>query len=248
MKKLSAIIITKNEEHDIEACLKSLNGVADEIILVDDFSTDNTVNIAKRFGAKIFQRKWNGFSEQKQFALSEASGEWVINIDADERLTPALRDEIKILLDQKDTVIPNGFYIPFNVYFLGERLRFSNTQGEKHLRLFRKTSASYGASKVHEGIKVTPPHGTLKNRVEHYSYATISEYLQKCDLYTGLLAQKKRGEGKHFHFYHHLVLPWELLRRYVFKLGFLDGSVGFTYSALSAYYVWLKYLRLKEDR
>ncbi|HOW28572.1 MAG TPA: glycosyltransferase family 2 protein [Elusimicrobiota bacterium] len=243
MKKLSVIIITRNEENDLPACLESVRPVADEIVVVDSYSTDQTVAVARRFTDKVFQRTWDGFGPQKQFALEQASGEWILNVDADERLTPALRDEL-LSLKGADAPAHNGYEIPYEIYFLGRRLRFGGCFGEHHVRLFLKGKASYGTKSVHEGIRVTPPLGALRGRIRHESYRNFSEYLQKCNLYTELIAREKHRKGHSFASWQHLRLPWEFFIRYVLKGGFLDGQPGFIYAVLSAYYAWLKHVRL----
>ncbi len=241
--KLSAIVITHNEERDLPACLESLRGVASEIVVVDSRSTDRTREVARRFTDRVFERDWEGYGPQKQFALERATGDWVINLDADERLSPALASEIRRLLDKGEPVA-NGFWIPFHVYFLGRRLRFGGCFREFHVRLFRRDKARYAGKSVHEGIEVSPPLGCLDNAVLHESYRDFSEYLEKCNRYTGLIAREKFSQGRRFRPWQHLRLPWEFALRYFFKLGFLDGSAGFTYAALGAYYAWLKHVRL----
>lgn len=242
---ISLIIITKNEEQDLYACLASVSGLVDEIILVDSGSTDKTLEIAKRYGVKIFHREWNGFGPQKQFALEKASGHWIINLDADERLTPELKNEIRKTLQGGHAPV-NGYEIPYRHFFLGRRLRFGGVGNESHIRLFRKDKASYGDRLVHEGISVEPPIGRLSFSIDHKSYDSIAEYLTKCNLYTTLIAKDKYAKGERFHFWHHLRLPIEFLKRYVLFLGFLDGRPGLIYSLLSSYYVWMKFLKLKD--
>jgi glycosyltransferase involved in cell wall biosynthesis len=245
---LSLIIITFNEERDLKSCLDSVHGLVDEIVLVDSGSTDNTYEIARRFTPHVYQRKWNGYGEQKQHALEHARGPWILNLDADERLSPELAQEIRDLFTRSAAGGPeaHGFDIPYRHYFLGRRLRFGGVHGEKHIRLFRKSKAAYGTNKVHEGIVVEPPVRTLKNPIDHYSYRDVPDYLAKCDWYTTLIAKDKFQKGQRFRLWHHLRLPFEFIVRYFLKLGFLDGSAGLTYAALSSYYVWLKFLKLQD--
>lgn len=247
MKKvpgLSAIIIARDEEKDIEDCLRSVSELADEIVLVDSGSTDKTLIIARRYAAQIHSKEFTGYADQKQFALDTATGPWVINIDADERVSPALADEIRALLTQSPSA--SGYDIPFHHYFLGTRLRFGGSAGETHVRLFRKEKARYGGEKVHEGINVDGTIGRLKNQIDHYSYRTVSDYLQKCDRYTSMIAEKKVAAGERFSFWHHLRLPYEFVVRYFLKLGFLDGEKGLVYALLSSYYVWLKFIKMRD--
>jgi glycosyltransferase involved in cell wall biosynthesis len=244
MTRLSAILIVKNEERDLPACLAALKGLADEIVVVDNRSTDRTRDIAAAAGARVFERDWPGYGPQKQFALEQASGEWVLNVDADERVTPALAAEIKRVLAGFPGM--DGYRIPFHLFFMGRRLRFGRGARESHVRLFRRDKTSYPQRPIHEGVEVWGPLGTLRGAIEHHSYHDFSEYLKKCDEYTALLSGKKRAAGGRFSPWMHLRLPFEFFLRYVFKGGFLDGSAGFTYAALSAFYAWLKLVRLTE--
>jgi glycosyltransferase involved in cell wall biosynthesis len=213
-------------------------------VVVDSGSNDRTIHIAKDANANVFHREWNGYGPQKQFALEQAKGPWILNLDADERLSPDLKEEIRIALSGSE--LPNGFEIPFRHYFLKSRLRFGGAAGETHLRLFRKDRGSYGQKKIHEGITVTPPLGRLKSPIDHFSYRDMAEYLEKCNRYTSLIAEEKFASGARFSPLHHFRLPYEFVVRYVVKLGFLDGAAGLVYAALSSYYVWLKYLKLRD--
>lgn len=244
--KLSVIIIAKNEEHDIEECLQSVKSIANEIIVVDSGSHDKTVEISKRLGARVFDHEWTGFSAQKQFALDQASGPWVLNIDADERVSHELALEIRQILQNPSLAQFNGFEIPFKNFFFGQRLRFGSGMREKHIRLFQKDKTRYGQSTIHEGVMVAPPIGVLSSAIHHISYKDLSEYMEKCNFYTSLIAKEKFEKGRRFHFWHHLRLPYEFFVRYFLKGGFLDGNAGFVYALLSSYYVWMKYMKLKD--
>lgn len=241
---LSVIVITRNEEKDIQDCLQSVAGIAQEIVIVDSGSTDKTLELARAHTQKIFHRDFTGYAAQKQHALDRAQGPWILNIDADERVSPDLAAEIQALLSAEPKA--NGFEIPYRHFFLGRRLRFGGLGGENHLRLFRKNGASYGNNSVHEGIAVPAPVESCRSPIDHTSYRDIEEYLRKCNEYTSLIAEQKYLKGERFHFWHHLRLPVEFLSRYIFKLGFLDGGPGFIYALLSSYYMWLKYLKLND--
>ncbi|MCB4756985.1 MAG: glycosyltransferase family 2 protein [Elusimicrobia bacterium] len=243
---LSVIIITLNEERDLGDCLESVKSIADEIVLSDSGSTDKTLDIAKKFGARIFHKEWTGYGPLKQSVLDEAKGPWVLNIDADERLTPPLQKEIADTLHSESARPVNGYEIPYRHFFLGKRLRFGGCGGEKHVRLFRKDKGRYGDARIHEGIHVEPPIGRLQWYIDHESYKSIEEYLFKCNHYTTLIAEAKFKKGERFHWWHHGRLPFEFFSRYILKLGFLDGRPGFTYALLSSFYAWLKFLKLKD--
>jgi glycosyltransferase involved in cell wall biosynthesis len=241
--RLSAVVITFNEERDLPACLESLRGVVDEIVIVDNRSADRTREIARRFTDKVFERSFDGYGPQKQYALDQTVGEWVLNVDADERLTPELAAELT-QVTQNDSGEFDGYQIPFQLYFMGRRLRFGGAFGETHLRLFRRSKARYPRAMVHEGIQVDGRVGRLNGAIRHESYRNFAEYLDKCRRYTGFIAREKFRQGKRFRAWQHARLAWEFFVRYVVKLGWLDGSPGFTYAALSAYYAWLKHVRV----
>jgi ADP-heptose:LPS heptosyltransferase len=244
MPPLSAFIITKNEAVDIEACLKSLSGLADEIVVVDDESTDATVEICKRLGAKVFHKKFDGFGPQKQFALEQTTGEWVLSIDADERVPAALAEEIRRLMGSQPK--HNGYKIRRNFYFLGRHLRFGGLGKDWVLRLFRKNQGRFRNVKVHESIDVSGTVGRLRNPLEHYSYPTLEEYRKKRDQYTTLAAQEQWAKGRRFSWRDHFRPAWELGVRVIAKGAWLDGQPGITYAALSAGATWLRAVKLRE--
>lgn len=241
---LSIIVIARNEQRDLPACLESVRGVASEIVMIDSGSTDETVGIARRFGARIIVKEWEGYGRQKQAALDVATGPWILNIDADERVTPELAAEIRTALAGEP--VQNGFRIPFRHFFLGRRLRFGRFSTETHLRLFRKSAARYATQQIHEGIEVDGRTDRLKSPIDHHSYHDIQEYLEKCNRYTSMIARARFDAGQRFRPWHHLRLPFEFVSRYLLKLGFLDGEPGLTYALLSSYYVWLKFLKLRD--
>jgi len=243
---LSIIVITLNEEDDIGECLESVKDIAAEIVVADSGSTDKTLEICAKFTNKIFHCDWHGYGNQKQFALDNASGPWIMNIDADERVSSRLAQEIRQALSNPASNDISGFSIPYRNFFFGRHLRFAAGWNERHIRLFRKEKSRYGMDLVHEGIKVDPPLGRLSGPIDHVSYKNLSEYLSKCNLYTTLIAEKKFKTGGRFHFWHFFRLPMEFIYRYIFKLGFLDGAAGLIYTILSSYYVWLKFIKLWE--
>jgi len=244
IKDLSVIIITCDEEADIGGCLESVTDIAGEIIVVDSGSKDQTLAICQKYTQKIYSEAWPGYSAQKQFALEKAQGKWILNIDADERVSPPLKEELVKLLSGQTNHLKSGYQIPFKHHFLGQMMRFGGALGETHIRLFQKSNSSYGQDPVHEGVRVQGNLSCLKNPIIHFSYKNLTEYLTKCNEYTTLIAEKKYESGARFHFYHHLRLPYEFFVRYFLKLGFLDGNKGLLYALLSSYYMWLKYMKL----
>ncbi|MFH1618636.1 MAG: glycosyltransferase family 2 protein [bacterium] len=244
-RPLSLVVITRNEEKDLPGCLKSAADLAAEIIVVDNNSQDRTVEIARSFGAKVISRVFDDYTSQKNFALSHASQEWVLHLDADERLTHELRNEIAELF-RKGWPKANGYEIPYSVVFMGRTLRHAGTGTERHLRLLRKSMARFSGGAVHEKLVVTGETQRLSGRIIHIPYTDMGEYLKKLDIYTLLAARKAFGAGRKYHPLKLLILPLEFLKRYLLRLGFLDGVPGFIWCTLASFYVWLKVVRLRE--
>lgn len=242
MSGLSAYLIVRNEARDIAGCLDSLKGLADQVIVVDDQSTDNTVALCKQWGAKVFSRKLDGFARQKQYALDQCTGDWVLSIDADERVRPELAREIKETLAKNDGT--EGFFVSRNMYFLGHRLRHGGVGQDWVLRLFRRTKGCYLPLEIHEKVVVNGPTRRLQGAMDHFSYATLEEYLEKVPVYTTLAARQRWEAGKRFSAWHHLRPAWELFSRVIIKGAWLDGQAGLLYAALSAHAAWLRCVKL----
>lgn len=248
MSALSVVIIARDEERDLPGCLDSVAGLADEVVVLDSGSTDRTRELARARGAKVFERPFDDYASHKQAAVERATGDWVLSIDADERVTPALRDEIRALLAAPpDGGAGNvGYEIPFEVHFLGRRLRFGGLGSERHLRLFRRGRGRFTGGSLHEGVRVDGPVGRLRGPIRHLPYRDLGEYLAKLDRYTTLAAEKRRRAGRRFTPLHHLLPCWELFHRLVLRLGVLDGTPGVAWAGLSAFHTWVKYLKLRE--
>jgi len=245
MQKISVVTIVNNEEKHIRNYLENVKHVADEIIIMDSMSEDKTVEICREFTDKIFIQEFKGFGRQKQDAVAKASNEWILQIDADERLSKELIDEINKWKSFEPGPVA-GYSIPFRLIFMGRHMRFGRCGGEYHIRLFKKASARYGDKIIHEGIKIKGKVGKLNSRIYHYSYDTLDEYFEKFNKYTTLIAKEKYKNGQRFHVWHFLRLPWEFVLRFFIKLGFLDGIPGLVYSILSAWYAFVKHLKIKD--
>ncbi|WP_178338556.1 glycosyltransferase [Candidatus Avelusimicrobium facis] len=241
-ERITLFIIAKNEEFKISKCILSARELVSEIIVVDAFSKDKTAQVAKEFGAVVYQRAFDGFANQKNFALSKVSSPWALNLDADESLSPALVDEIRRVTARTSCA---GFNIPFSNYFLGKRMEHSGLNKEYHLRLVRTDKAHYEGGLVHEGLQVNGTVGRLKNHIRHYSYESIETYFRKFNKYTSLAAQQMYRNGRRFSLFFVLItIPFEFIKRYLLKLGFLDGMRGFLWASFSAFYVFVKYMKL----
>ncbi len=238
--RLSLIVVAQDEEQDLPACLDSARFV-DEAIVVDSGSRDATREIARARGARVLENPWPGDGPQRQFALEHATGDWVLNLDADERLSPSLVPEIQKAIERPEI---DGYYLRFQTVFLGRRLRFGAALGERHLRLFRRSRARFNDLEVHGGVRVDGRVGILSNPVIHDSYRNLDEYFRKFNAYTTAMARQRRAAGVSFSPFSALRLPWRFLTRYVLRGGFLDGYAGFAYASLGSFYDFVKYAKL----
>ncbi|MGH7821524.1 MAG: glycosyltransferase family 2 protein [Candidatus Binatia bacterium] len=243
--RVSAIIVCFNEEANIRDCLESVRW-ADEIVVVDSHSTDRTLDVVSEYTDRIFVREWPGYREQKQFALDQARCEWVINIDADERVSPELRAEIRNELSVGDPGV-DGFYIPRLVYYLGRWWRRGGWYPDFRLRLFRRDRAVWGGINPHEKVIVDGRTRRLSGNLLHFTYADVSEHLLTVNRLTDISAAEvvKRPGGLGAA---SLVLrpAWRFFRSLVIDRGALEGWPGFFVSATAGFYVFLKYAKARE--
>ncbi len=240
---LSVVIITKDEERDLPGCLESLRGLGAEIVIVDNHSSDRTLEIARLHTPHVHTKTFVDFASQKQHAVSLASGRWVLSLDADERVSPALAEEIARTLQSPNC---DGYEIPFEVHFLSRRLRFGGLGGESHLRLFKRDSGHFVGGELHEGVQLRGTAGRLRSPIIHIPYRDIDEYLEKLLRYTTLAARKRFERGQRANPLHHLLPVWEFFVRSILRLGILDGGPGLAYAALSSFHTWIKYVKLGE--
>lgn len=241
---LSVIVIARDEARDLPACLASVKGLAREVVLVDDHSADATPRIAAGAGAKVLTRKLDTFARQKQFALENASGPWVLELDADEQVSPELAAEIRGVLAAPGGTA--GFTLRRLNRFMGRLLRFGGQGRQQKLRLYRRAAARFDDKLVHEGASVEGPVGRLRAPLLHTPFADLDEYFEKFNRYTALAARERFDQGRRFRFWHHLLLPGVFVKCYLLRLGFLDGAAGFVWACLSALYHWTKHLKLRE--
>lgn len=237
---LSVTVITKNEAHRIERCLRSV-AFADERIVLDSGSTDDTVAIAQRCGARVeLSPDWPGFGPQKNRALALARGEWVLSIDADEEVTPELREAI--ITAVRSPGGPDGYWLARSSSFCGRRIRHGDWRNDRVLRLFRRTRARFTDDLVHERVDCPPPHGMLAGVLLHDSIDSLQDALEKTERYARLGAEKLRARGRRGGLLQALVHgTWTFLRGYLLRLGFLDGRAGLTIAALDARGTYLRY-------
>jgi len=243
--KISAVVITFNEENNIEAALESVAGIAAEIVVVDSHSTDRTVKLARKFTDRVYERKWTNFADQKNFGDAHASHPWILSLDADERLSPELREEILALLNEEPDAA--GFSTPRQVFYLGRWIRHSGWFPDRRVRLFRKDCAHWEGEYVHEKLVIAGEAGTLSGSIHHYTYRNISEHLVRIDRFSSLGAQKLYAAKKKCRWHHLLVLPSaRFVKSYLLKLGFLDGFAGLVISVLNGYAIFVRYAKLRE--
>ncbi|MEW6062228.1 MAG: glycosyltransferase family 2 protein [Bacteroidota bacterium] len=238
---ISVTIITKNEEANIERCLKSVLW-ADEIIVVDAFSTDRTCDIVRTIGARLLQRRWEGFAMQKEFAMLQASCEWVLSLDADEEVSKELRAEISSLLERNGEI--NGYEIPRKSYFLGKWIQHGGWYPGYQLRLFRKSKTRMNYRPVHEGFEVEGKVGRLHSPIHHYTYTSLHQYLEKMNHYSSLDVSNRFVNGKIVRWYHFFLNPLSsFLRMFVSLRGYRDGMHGFFLASFSALNVLATYAK-----
>ncbi len=242
--KLSVTIITKNESKNIVRCLNSVSW-ADEIVVVDSGSTDETVNICQKFNCLVIESDWLGFGKTKQLAVNSASYDLILSIDADEELTLQLQREIKELVSRG---LGNCAYrIRRSSFYLGKMIRFCGWQNDAPLRLFNRQVAAFNNKPLHESIITEQPVKTLKNRMLHYTYPTLESHFRKMKFYGDMAAKNLDAKGKNSSTIEALMRAFfKFIKMYLIQLGFLDGIIGFKLSKNSAWGVWYKYKRLAE--
>jgi glycosyltransferase involved in cell wall biosynthesis len=244
MPRVSAILVVRNEADQLASCLTLLRGLADEIVVVDDGSTDGTPELASRFTDRIFSRRLDGFGAQKQFALEQATGDWILALDADERVTPSLRAEIARTI--ADPAACDGYEIRRDVYFLGRRLRHGGLGRDRVLRLFRRGHGRFSDDAVHEHLLLDGRAGRLAGALEHHTHRSLRRYVEKVNLYSDLAARGRFDRGRRFAWWMHLRPAWEFFSRFILRGGFLDGHPGLVYAGLTAHASWLRALKLWE--
>lgn len=238
---ISVIIITKNEENNIERCLRSVQW-ANEIIVVDAVSTDRTVEIAKSLKAKVIVKQWEGFAKQKEFAMHQTGNEWILSVDADEEVTAELKDEILQTIKRSDSL--NGYEVPRKSFFLDRWIKNGGWYPGLQLRLFKKSKTRMNHRLVHEGFLVEGLIGRLNADLNHYTYNSLHQYVEKMNDYSSLDVMHKIERGRIIRWYHFILNPLSaFLRMYISLHGYKDGMHGFLlayYSALHSLAIYSK--------
>ena len=246
MKKISAIIPTGNEEHNIVDAIKSID-FADEIMIVDSFSSDKTVILAKPLSSTILKRKFDYPASQKNWAIPQAKHEWILLLDADERVTPELKEEVISIINSNTNY--SGFWIRRTNYFMGKKVRFSGWQGDKVIRLFKRDECLYEDKYVHEEIISDGYIGFLKNKLIHNTFVSSADYKKKLEKYAKWQAKDYHKKTKKITVFHTIIKPiFRFFKHYFIQLGILDGYVGLIISYYQATAVSMRYKYLREYR
>ena len=240
---ISVVIIAFNEEKNIERCLRSAS-FAEEIILVDSYSADNTCQIAQNLGAKVYQQSWLGFGPQKRFATSKANFDWILSLDADEEVSESLYQEIELKLSGLDPQV--GYLIPRKSWFLGRWIMHGGWYPDFQLRLFNKQFSNWSDDPIHEKV-LSRQKQKFQSCLHHYVFKNISDQVNTNDRYSSLQADQMKSKNKKFFIFTMLIRPWfKFLETYVLKKGFLDGLPGLIISINAAYSNFLRYAKLWE--
>ncbi len=245
--KISGVIITYNEEHNLEDCLVSLQGVVDEIVVVDSFSTDSTESIARQYQAKFIQNAFEGHIQQKNFAMTQAKHDWVLSLDADERLSEKLKQAILKL--KAEGLQADGYRFNRLNNYCGQWIKHAGWYPDSKIRLWNRQKGQWGGVNPHDTVimKEETKVEQLKLDILHYTYRKMEDHITQMNKFSTIAANEDFKKGKKSHVFIHLILyPWlNFFKNYIIRLGFLDGYGGFLVCKNGAYYRFLKYAKLR---
>lgn len=244
MIQLSAVIITLNEERNIERCLKSVQRVADEIVVVDSFSTDGTEKICNEYGAKFIRHKFEGHIQQKNYAITMAAFPYLLSLDADEALTEEL---ISTILEVKSNWQYDGFYFNRLSNYCGKFIKHGSWYPDRKIRLFKSEKGKWGGTNPHDTIVMDGNAITkhIQGDLLHYTYSSIWEHIRQANYFSDIASREAYSKGKKASLLSIVIRPgWKFLRDYFIKRGFLDGVHGFTIAIISSHENFLKYVKL----
>lgn len=254
MLPLSVVIITKNEENNLGRCLESVIGgnpmalnapkLVDEVLIVDSGSTDQSLAIAKKFGAQILSEPWRGFGAQKAFAAQQARNDWILSLDADERLTPAFVEELKTRFASLDP--KTAYAIPRRSFYLGRWIRFGGWWPDRQVRIFHRQHSNWDEAPIHERVQASS-YQNFTHPIEHFVFRDVAHQIETNNRYSSLLAEKDFRAGKRFSVVKLVFKPYfKFLENYVWKGGFLDGVAGFVIAVNSAHSTLLRWIKIWE--
>lgn len=238
---ISLVVVTYNEEQNIERCLRSVPW-ASEVVVLDSYSQDNTVKIAHELGARVFQEKWKGYGRQKASAVEKAKFDWILSLDADEALSPELAKEIFQRWPKFNSM--SGYMLPRKSFHLGRWIGYGGWFPDYQLRFFHRSSGQWSSNSIHERVQVAQEE-KLKNVIHHWVFDDISDQVKTNDKYSTLQAEALSTAGKKFYYWKLVIKPTtKFFETYLLKRGFLDGLPGFIISVSAAYSVFLKWAKL----
>ncbi|MGC4100615.1 glycosyltransferase family 2 protein [Ferruginibacter sp.] len=243
---ISVVIITRNEAHIIANTLQSLQEVSGDFVIVDSGSTDDTVAICKKMGAKVIETTWDGYGPNKNKGIDAAANDWILNLDADEAIDEELSTAIQQLALQDENTVYN---FKFRNFFCGKWIRYGEWSGDKHIRLFNRKKVRWDNAAVHESLTLHDDTkvSLLPGNILHYTTQHIDEYINKTVAYAKLNAKKYYLQGKRASFFKLRLAPgFTFVQHYILRLGFLDGWEGYLIAKTTAWYTFLKYSFLKE--
>jgi glycosyltransferase involved in cell wall biosynthesis len=241
--KISATIITHNEQDNLPRAVKSL-GCCDEIVIVDSGSTDATAAVARGLGARVIERAWPGYANQKNFAGEQAAYDWILALDADEALSDKLERELLELKRQGPAF--DAYSFPRLAQYRGKWIRHSGWYPDRKVRFYDRRKARWAGDYVHESVQVEGTVGELAGDLLHYTCPTFSRHVERVNRYTTLAAREMSAQGRRAGLAQLLAAPpWAFVRSYVLQLGFLDGREGFLIASMAAFYVFAKYAKAR---
>lgn len=246
MTGISAFIVCKNEASSIERCLASLSW-CDEIVVVDSGSTDATLEICRAHNCRIFHRDWTGYVDQKAHALSHCSRPWILNLDADEEVSPELRDEICVMLqrDARSEVVEEGFELLRVVFYLGRWWRKGGWHPERRLRLARREKVTWHGEEPHEHARVKGPVGRMCGELRHYTYRDIADHVARLNAHSTAAARALHAKGERAGAVDLLLKPKARFFKFlILRRGYREGFPGLLVASMEAFYVFLKYFKL----
>ncbi len=244
MKPISGVVITFNEEQSIRDCLESLSFV-DEIIVVDSNSSDRTVEIARGYTDKIFVVEWKGYAIAKSYGTELATNDWILSLDADERISDTLRDSL-INADANEFA---AYQISRRTWYLGRWVRGGGWYPDRNIRLFNRKHGRFRMVSVHESVDTNGPIGNLNGDILHYSYKDISDHVHRIDKYSGLVSENWLNENRCVNSWLMVIRPvWEFIRKWLLRGGFRDGRAGVILAMMHAFYTFLKFAKTLERR
>ena len=243
MLKISATLVTLNEEMNLPRALESLR-CCDEVVVVDSGSTDRTVEIARRQGARVIESEWRGYAAQKNFAAEQAAHDWILSLDADEALSEALEAEIWVI--KREGPRADGYTIPRLAQYWGRWILHSGWYPDRKIRLYDRRKARWAGEYVHESVQVDGRVAHLESNLLHYTCSSLSQHLKTMDRYTTLAAEEMVVRGRRAPLWRILLHPpWAFFKSYVLQRGFLDGFEGLVIAYMAALYVFVKYAKAR---